>query len=270
MGVTINSVSTWRRAGAEYLLLDSGAQLHGFPIKCLGQTVPLLDPGIHTASGDRLHFQKDEQFECFSTRVQSRNQFCLLVVSSSRGTGVIFVQTLVHSLFFLDKIQTKHSQTQLHKEESLFFVKGMLVAPLSTIGVTDEVTQELQVLMGPRMLEDDEEAMFARLATLRDSGTPDQIMMEQHSLTHFPSQFGAKMCVESRGRDSPHREQSKIDAVVPQLQFDHGYLGDGGPLQIAFFLVGADTSSGHPRVDGARLQEDGYVSRGCRRSQMGA
>ena len=52
------------------------------------------------------------------------------------------------------------------------------------------------------------------------------------------------MCVESRGRDSAHREQSKIDAVVPHLQFDYGYMGDGGPLQIACFLVGADTSSG--------------------------
>ena len=39
------------------------------------------------------------------------------------------------TLFFPDKIQTKHSQTQLHKEESLFFVKEMLVAPLSTAGV---------------------------------------------------------------------------------------------------------------------------------------
>ena len=27
------------------------------------------------------------------------------------------------TLFFPDKIQTKHSQTQLHKKESLFFVK---------------------------------------------------------------------------------------------------------------------------------------------------
>ena len=55
MGVTINSVSSTRRqAGAEYLLLDSGAQLHACPIKYPGQQVPLLDPGIHTASGARL------------------------------------------------------------------------------------------------------------------------------------------------------------------------------------------------------------------------
>ena len=33
------------------------------------------------------------------------------------------------TLFFPDKIQTKHSQTQLHKEESLLFVKGTMVAP---------------------------------------------------------------------------------------------------------------------------------------------
>ena len=65
------------------------------------------------------------------------------------------------------------------------------------------------------------------------------------------------MCVESRGHDSPHREQSKIDAVVPQLQFDYGYMGDGGPLQISCFFVGADTS------DGAGLQEDGHALR-CR------
>ena len=51
------------------------------------------------------------------------------------------------------------------------------------------------------------------------------------------------MCVESRGHDSPHREQSKIDAVVPQLHFDYGYMGDGA-VQTACFLVGTDTSSG--------------------------
>ena len=53
------------------------------------------------------------------------------------------------TLFFPDKIQAKHSQTQLHKEESLFFVKGMMVAPLSTAGVSDEVAQELRMPVGP-------------------------------------------------------------------------------------------------------------------------
>ena len=66
--------------------------------------------------------------------------------------------------------------------------------------------------------------------------------MKQHSLKHFPSQLWREMCVESRGRDSPHREQSKIDAVV--RQFDNGYMGDKGPLPIACFFVGTDTSSG--------------------------
>ena len=98
--------------------------------------------------------------------------------------------------------------------------------------------------MGPQMLEDVEEPMLARPATLKVPGTRDRIVMEQYSLTQFLSQPWCKMCVESRGRGSPHREQSKIDAVVPQLQFGYGYMGDGGPLQIACFLVGADTSSG--------------------------
>ena len=74
------------------------------------------------------------------------------------------------TLFFPDKIQTKHNQTQLHKEGSLFFVKGMMVAPLSTAGASDEVAQELQMPMGPQMLEDVEEPIPARPATLRDPG----------------------------------------------------------------------------------------------------
>ena len=69
--------------------------------------------------------------------------------------------------------------------------------------------------IGPQMLDDVEEPMLARRATLKDPGTADQILLEQHSLTHCPSQPWCKMCVESRGRDSLHREQSKIDAVVP-------------------------------------------------------
>ena len=119
-----------------------------------------------------------------------------------------------------------------------------MVAPLTTAGVSDEVAQELQMPMGPETLEDVEEPMLARPATLRDPGTSDQIVMEQHNLTHFPSQPLCKMCVESRGHDSPRREQSKIVAVAPQLHFDHGYMGDGGHPQIACFIVGTETSSG--------------------------
>ena len=112
------------------------------------------------------------------------------------------------ALFFPDKIQTKHSQTQLHKEESLFFVKGMLVAPLSTGGVSGEVAQELQMPMGPPVLEDVEEPMRARPAALRDPGTPDQIGMEQHSLTQFPSQPGAR-CASNPEDTSHHIENSR-------------------------------------------------------------
>ena len=156
---------------------------------------------------------------------------------AQQGTGVIFVQTVHCS--FLDKIQTEHRQTQFCKEESLFFVKQMMVVPLSTAGVSDGDAQELQMPTGPQMLEDVDEPMLARSATLRDPGTPES--------NHFPSQPWCKMCVESRRRDSPHREQSKIDAVVRQLQFDCGYMGFGGPLQIACFLVGTDTSIGARR-----------------------
>ena len=68
--------------------------------------------------------------------------------------------------------------------------------------------------------------MPSRPATLKDPGTPHQIVLDQHTLTYFRSQPWCKVCVESRGSDSPHREQSKIDALVPQLPFDYGYMGE--------------------------------------------
>ena len=171
------------------------------------------------------------------------------------------------TLFFPDKTQTKRSHTQLHKKESLFFVKKTMVAPMTTAGVSDEVAQEIQMPVGPQMLEDVEEPMPARPATLRKPGTPDQIVMEQNNLTHFPSQPWCKMCVESRGHDAPRREQSKTDAVVPQLQFDCGYMGDGGPLQIAS-LRGNTASEPPTRRTG--LQEDGHAPRCRNNSQVGA
>ena len=62
---------------------------------------------------------------------------------------------------------------------------GMLVAPLLTAGVSDEVAQELQMPIGPQMLDDVAEPMPARPATLKDPGTPNQIVMEQDNLTHL-------------------------------------------------------------------------------------
>ena len=61
-----------------------------------------------------------------------------------------------------------------------------MVAPLTTAGVSDEVAQELQMPIGPQRLEDVEEPMPARPATLRDPGTPDRIVMEQHSFRVSP------------------------------------------------------------------------------------
>ena len=118
-----------------------------------------------------------------------------MVVSLSRRWGDLRADT--STLFFLDRIQTQHSQTQLHNEETLFYVKGMLMAILVRAGVSDDVAQELQMPIGPQALEDVEEPMPSRPATLKDPGTPEQIVLDQHSLTHFPSQPCCKVCVES-------------------------------------------------------------------------
>ena len=148
----------------------------------------------------------------------------------------------------------------------MFFVKGTMVAPLTTAGVSDEVAQELQMPMGPQMLEDVDEPMPARPTILRDPGTPDQIVMEQHSLTHFPSQPWCKVCVESRGHGSENSGKSTQLClnfnsttgtwVTEALCRSHASSWEQTPLL--------------PRDDGARLQEDGHALCCGGNSQMGA
>ena len=186
VGVTVNSVSSARRqAGAEYLLLDSGAQLHACPISYPGQKKPLPDPGIHTASGARL---QQDGGRLVTYKLPEARPIRVLFHACAVQKPILSLGRLAQqgywsdlrahtgTMLFTDKIQTKHSPRRLHKEENLFFVKGMMVAPLTTAGVSDEVAQELQMPMGPQILEDVEEPMPARPARLRDPGTPDQIV----------------------------------------------------------------------------------------------
>ena len=77
----------------------------------------------------------------------------------------------------------KHSCT---RKRVCAFVKVKLMEPLGAAGVSDDDAQELQMAVG--MLKDVVEPMPARPATLRDPGTPDQIVLDQHSLTRFSSQ----------------------------------------------------------------------------------
>ena len=51
------------------------------------------------------------------------------------------------------------------------------MAPLVTAGVSDDVAQAL---------EDVQEPMPSRPATLKDPVTPGQIVLDLHRLTHFP------------------------------------------------------------------------------------
>ena len=68
----------------------------------------------------------------------------------------------------------------------------------------------------PPALEDVHETMPSRPATLNDPGTFEQILLESAQLDTFPeSALAQSVRRNSRGRDSPHREQSKIDGVVP-------------------------------------------------------
>ena len=122
MGVTISSVSSTRRqVGAEYSLLDSGAQLHACPITYPGQKVPLPDPGIHTASGARLQHDGGRlvTFKLPEGRTVQVLLHACAVQKPILSLGCLAQQghwsglpADTGTLFFPDKIQTKHCQTQ--------------------------------------------------------------------------------------------------------------------------------------------------------------
>ena len=127
MGVTLNSVSSTRRhAGAEYSLLDSGAQLHACPTNYPGQQVPLPDPGIHTASGARL---QHDGGRLVTYKLAEGRPIRVLFHACAVQKPILSLGCLaqqVHwsdlladtgTLFFPDKTQTKRSHTQLREEK---------------------------------------------------------------------------------------------------------------------------------------------------------
>ena len=119
MGVTINSVSSKRRqAGAEYLLLDSGAQLHACPIKYPGKKVPLLDLGIHTASGARLKHDGGRlvTFKLLGGRTSPVLFHACEVQKPILSLGCLAQQGCWSDLRAL--VHCSYSQTQLRKEAS--------------------------------------------------------------------------------------------------------------------------------------------------------
>ena len=115
-GVTINSVSIGTQAGADYLLLDSGAQLHACIITYPGQKILLPDPGIHTASSARLQHdggRPTNNSSAFPLLCSSETN-SVSGLSCSAGDWVIFVQTLVHCSFLTRSRRNtaKHSCTR--------------------------------------------------------------------------------------------------------------------------------------------------------------
>ena len=168
-----------RPTDAEYLLLDSGAQIHASPIEYPGEKVSLTDPGIHTASGTRLKHDGGRL-----VRFMLPGGRTIRVLSHARDVQrpILSLGCLAKQGYWSDlRADTGtlyNSQIPLHNEGSLFFVKEKLISPLTATEVSDDAAQELQMPIGSQALSDVEEPMPSRLATLRDPGTSDQIVVD--------------------------------------------------------------------------------------------
>ena len=84
--------------------------------------------------------------------------------------------------------------------------------------MSDDVAQKLHIPIGVQAMSDVDELMPSRPATPRNPVSPDQIVVEYDMLTYFPSQpWFRRYPVDET---LPRSEQSRIDAVVSQFQFD--------------------------------------------------
>ena len=118
---TTQSIKTERQTGAEYLLLDSGTHLHACPITCPGQKILLPDPGIHTANGARLQHDggrlvtyklpEGPTIRVFFHACAVQKPILSLGCLAQQGYWSDLLAD-TGTLFFIHKIQTKHSQTQ--------------------------------------------------------------------------------------------------------------------------------------------------------------
>ena len=71
-------------------------------------------------------------------------------------------------------------------------------------------------------------------------GVPTPEEVARHELTHLPAMPWCEACIRGRGRDAPHQDQRghSIDAVLPVIQCDYGYLTEQGEaLVVALFGV---------------------------------
>ena len=74
-----------------------------------------------------------------------------------------------------------------------------------------------------------QEAPLAEAAKQPAGPTPEEIA--QHELTHLPAVPWCEACIKGRGRDAPHRDKQghNIDAVLPVIQCDYGFLTEPSP-----------------------------------------
>ena len=145
--------------------------------------VPLPHPGIHTASGARL---QNGGGRLVTDKLPDGRTIRVLFHAFAVQKPILSLGCLAQqghwsdlradtgTLFFMTRSRRKIAKHSCKRKTYCSSLKGMLIAPLSTTGVSDEVAQELQMPIGSQKLEDVEEPMLARLATLRDPDTPDQ------------------------------------------------------------------------------------------------
>ena len=114
---------------------------------------------------------------------------------------------------------------------------------------------ENDVEINGEMVFDEEEALLP--AVVRDPGASTEKEIAEYSATHLPRRSWCPTRVQGRARDRPHRRVHRSEHALPELHFDHAFLGTRDEAETQAIQVMRDTKTGmmfahHVRMRTAR------------------
>ena len=234
--------TSWCRVFASRQWCTASCMFDKYP----GQRAQLLDPGFHTAIGARVQHDGGRLVmfnlpEGRTIRAMFKNPSSLSVVSLSRGTGVIFAPTQVHSSF-LTRSRPNTAKHSCTREKLCSLSSGcwwclwwhLVWVTMSLKSYRFRLARKRWTMWRNR-----------RHLVLQHSKVRAPLIKSCWISTvwHISRVIHGARCASNLEGVIHHIENEKRRRCA-STSVCYGYMGDEGPLQIACFVVETETSSG--------------------------
>ena len=240
-------------ADSNWVMLDSGASVHVCPKGWMQDSCCRRwqeeNPKLRMASGAGIPYHGHVELELricgVATKLKATFIECdvarpILSVAElgSNGHNITFNASGCEFLLRGQVAVPTSRRGRLHGVDMIRVPKW--VAPVTDgpapmlIGVPREGA-ELQEMPRQRALDDAHDALGPQRPEL-----PSAEEIANHNLTHLPAKAWCRACAEAGSRDADHvRQPSKVDSVLPLIEFDFFHVTGKGDVSSQVGLVGA-------------------------------